>query len=235
MDLYLAHARRTRAPIGLVVMAVIGMIIWAFTAQGRAAAANADGPSETAHKLDSYVAVSVEDDDDLDDFDANGRDDSGSGSGGGGSDSGGDSSGDGKSGGSSHGGTSGGGGGGSDSGGDSSGDGGSSGSSHGGTSGGNPPTEEPPTEEPPTEEPPTEEPPTEEPPTEEPPNEEPPNNPPGGGVLPGSGGPTVPTLPDTAMAVDGSFGGLIAGLLTLAAASGSAVRARVTGATRRTR
>ncbi len=89
MDLYLTESRRRPAPLGLAVVAIIGMIIWAFTAQGKAAAASADRPSETAHRLDNLQAVAIEDADDLNDVNADDGEsdsDSSAGGGGGGSD-----------------------------------------------------------------------------------------------------------------------------------------------------
>lgn len=77
MDLYLISRNRRRpAPLGMAVLAVIGMIIWAFTAQGRAAAFSAEGPTETAAKPNSVQVHAIEDNDLDDDFDANGGGDS---------------------------------------------------------------------------------------------------------------------------------------------------------------
>ena len=73
MDLYLiSRDRRRPAPLGMAVLSIIGIIIWAFTAQGRAAAYSAEGPTETAAKPNSIQAHAIEDNDLDDDFNANG-------------------------------------------------------------------------------------------------------------------------------------------------------------------
>jgi len=42
MDLYLTHRARRPAPLGIALMAVLGMLVWVFTAQGRVAAASSN-------------------------------------------------------------------------------------------------------------------------------------------------------------------------------------------------
>jgi hypothetical protein len=233
VDLYLIQSRRRPAPLGLAVIAIIGMIIWAFTAQGKAAAASADRPSETAHRLDNQQALAIEGTDDLDDLNATDGD-SDSGSGGGGGAGGTDSSGGG--GGSESSGGGGGGGGGSESSGGGGGGGGESDSSAGGSGddsggdsgggdtsgdtsgGGNPP---PGGNNPP-------------PGGNNPPpggNNPPPggnNPPPAGGVL--GGNPPIVVLPNTAMSAEGGTStGLVAGLVVLAAAGATGLRRFVGG------
>jgi len=225
VDLYLIQSRRRPAPLGLAVIAIIGMVIWAFTAQGKAAASSADRPSETAHRLDNQQALAIEDTDDLDDLNAtDGDSDSGSGGGGaGGSDSSGGGEGSDSGSGGGGGGTdssagggagseSGGGGGGGESdssaggSGDESGGDSGDGDTSGDTSGGNPPPGG---------------------------NNPPPggnNPPPGGNTAPSGSGvlggnPPIVVLPNTAISADsGTSTGLVAGLVVLAAAGATGLR-----------
>ena len=207
MDLYLiSRDRRRPAPLGMAVLSIIGIIIWAFTAQGRAAAYSAEGPTETAAKPNSIQAHAIEDNDLDDDFNANGGgggdsdssggdDSSGGGASAGGdqdSSGGDDSSGDGDSVGEDSGDHD------SSGGDDSSGDGDSVGedtTSDGGTppAGNNPPPAAN-------------------------------NPPPAQGTLGSSSGPPVVMLPDTAMATADGAGTLVAGLAALALAGAVAVR-----------
>ncbi|MGZ8482111.1 MAG: hypothetical protein ACXWWO_06620, partial [Candidatus Limnocylindria bacterium] len=62
MDLYLTHRTRRPAPLSIALVAVLGMLVWVFTAQGRTAAVS-NGSDEVAYKVDNFYALAIEDED----------------------------------------------------------------------------------------------------------------------------------------------------------------------------